>query len=181
MNDQHSYETGSTRPPKSHGGLIAVLLAAVILLCGITTALGLMNIRLSLALKNSENNHCAAQFSDTTETAAASESPAPGDKSAQPYLGIQGQALSELAQRFYRLPPGFWIQGVSPGGPAAKAGLQQGDILLAINGLAVTDGASIQTILCQLAPGDRVQLVICRGSQRYTASVTLAESHSGGI
>ncbi len=44
--DSGSYETGSTRPPKSHRGLIAFLLILVIFLGGISSALGVLNIRL---------------------------------------------------------------------------------------------------------------------------------------
>lgn len=44
--DQGVYQTGSTRPPKSHGGLIAFLLIAVIFLGGIASALGILNIKL---------------------------------------------------------------------------------------------------------------------------------------
>ena len=44
--DRDSYETGSTRPPKSRGGIIAVLLMAVIVLLGVTTMMSLLNIRL---------------------------------------------------------------------------------------------------------------------------------------
>ena len=40
------YETGRTRPPKSYGGLIAVLLVVVIFLCGLVSALGVVNVRL---------------------------------------------------------------------------------------------------------------------------------------
>ena len=40
------YETGRTRPPKSHGGIIALLLVIVILLGGLVSVLGVMNIRL---------------------------------------------------------------------------------------------------------------------------------------
>ncbi len=40
------YETGRTRPPKNHGGLIAVLLVVVIFLCGLVSALGVVNIKL---------------------------------------------------------------------------------------------------------------------------------------
>jgi serine protease Do len=52
MNDIHPnnqdpcYRTGSTTPPKSRRGLLAVLLVIVILLCGIVTALSFLNIRL---------------------------------------------------------------------------------------------------------------------------------------
>lgn len=177
MNDNHqnSYETGSTRPPKSHGGLIAVLLTAVILLCGISTALGLMNIRLTLALKDRESNRYGAQFSNIPETATEILSSA--DQTAQPALGLRGQELTEIAQRFYRLPPGFWVQDVIPNGPADQAGLQQGDILLAINGASVTDAESIRAILRQFSPGDKVQILIFRGIQRYILPLTLAESN----
>ena len=44
--DPDTYRTGSTNPPKSRGGLIAVLLVLVILLCGIVSILGVVNIRL---------------------------------------------------------------------------------------------------------------------------------------
>jgi len=37
----HSYENGSTKPPKNHGGVIAVVLCTMIFLCGILSALGI--------------------------------------------------------------------------------------------------------------------------------------------
>lgn len=43
--DQGRYETGRTKPPKSHSGLIALLLAVVIVLCGLLSVLSIMNIR----------------------------------------------------------------------------------------------------------------------------------------
>ena len=45
------YETGRTRPPKSHNGLIAVLLVVVIFLSGLVSFLGLLNVRLFAQLK----------------------------------------------------------------------------------------------------------------------------------
>lgn len=44
--EQDSYKTGSTNPPKKRGGVVAVLCVTVILLLGIISALGAMNIRL---------------------------------------------------------------------------------------------------------------------------------------
>ena len=43
--DDGVYETGHTRPPKSRGGLIAVLLICMIFLTGLVTVMGLRNIR----------------------------------------------------------------------------------------------------------------------------------------
>ena len=68
--EQDSFRTGSTRPPKKRGGLIAVLLIAVIVLCGIVGTLGFMNIRLiaqrqqspsDLTFHNSSNPTTAAE------------------------------------------------------------------------------------------------------------------------
>ena len=42
----HYYRTGSTNPPKNHSGLIGVLLVAVVLLGGLVSILGVMNVRL---------------------------------------------------------------------------------------------------------------------------------------
>ena len=44
--EQNTYQTGSTCPPKSKKGLIAILLVIIIMLCGAVTILGVMNIRL---------------------------------------------------------------------------------------------------------------------------------------
>ena len=46
------YETGRTRPPKSHGGLIALLLIIVIFLVGLVSVLGVLNVRLFTQLQN---------------------------------------------------------------------------------------------------------------------------------
>ena len=43
--DPDFYETGSTEPPKSHGTLVAVLLMSVIILCGFSSALGLLKLQ----------------------------------------------------------------------------------------------------------------------------------------
>ena len=44
--EQNFYQTGSTKPPKNHRGLVAAALVAIIFFGGIFSALGLMNIRL---------------------------------------------------------------------------------------------------------------------------------------
>ena len=51
------YETGRTKPPKNYGGLIAVLLVIVIFLCGLVSALGVVNIRLFTQLNALSQPH----------------------------------------------------------------------------------------------------------------------------
>ena len=75
--DQDSYETGSTNPPKNRRGIVCVLLVAVILLGGISSALGIMNIRLFHQLNEPEEPAASVSFNEETEaTADASQSPA---------------------------------------------------------------------------------------------------------
>ena len=66
--DRDYYETGSTRPPRKHGGLIALLLVAVIFLGGISSALGILNIRLSSQLENPPASDGSVIFYSTDNT-----------------------------------------------------------------------------------------------------------------
>ncbi|MBQ4600676.1 MAG: trypsin-like peptidase domain-containing protein [Oscillospiraceae bacterium] len=74
--EQDTYQTGKTTPPKSHGGLVAVLLVLVILLCGIVSVLGLLNVRLFAQIKNQKGSDesmlrfSAADPTDATQSAA---------------------------------------------------------------------------------------------------------------
>ena len=75
------YETGRTRPPKSHNGLIAILLVVVIFLSGLVSFLGVLNVKLFAQLKampqeedksvsfvsDQEDSEIAAQLMDPTE------------------------------------------------------------------------------------------------------------------
>ena len=76
--EESSWQTGSTNPPKSRGGLVAVLLVLVIFLSGIVTVLGILNVKLFRQLRLQEKQEelsisYAVEEIDTTqpkETAA---------------------------------------------------------------------------------------------------------------
>ena len=68
--DQGTYQTGSTNPPKSRSGLVAVLLIIVIFLAGITSILGILNIKLFSALNSQTDNTVSLSLqagNDTTD------------------------------------------------------------------------------------------------------------------
>jgi len=69
--DECTYRTGATKPPKSHAGLIAFLLIAVIFLGGISSALSLLNIRLWQASKGEAPPTAPLSFVQSEPTAAA--------------------------------------------------------------------------------------------------------------
>jgi Do/DeqQ family serine protease len=70
---------------------------------------------------------------------------------------------------------GALVASVQPGGPAQKAGLQRGDVILDVNGTAVTDSNSLRNQVAGLRPGSRASLTIVRDGRRETLQAVLAE------
>jgi putative serine protease PepD len=67
---------------------------------------------------------------------------------------------------------------VSPGGPAAKAGLRAGDVIVAADGERITAPEELIVAIRKHAPGDRIVLTYVRGGQRHTTTVTLGSARS---
>ena len=63
--------------------------------------------------------------------------------------------------------------GVITGGPADQAGLQEGDILTAIDGQPIDATHQLDVTLLQHEPGDQVELSVLRGDQTLKMKVTL--------
>lgn len=83
------------------------------------------------------------------------------------WIGIEAQDITaELAESF-KLPlaQGSLIAGVLQGGPAERAGLKSGDILLAINDVNVSDSASMLNIISVLPPNKPAVLTISRAEK----------------
>jgi aminopeptidase N len=71
--------------------------------------------------------------------------------------------------------PGVRVAGVTPGSPAEKAGVEEGDVLLKVNGQDVANLQGFSGILRSLTPGQTVKVVLRRGGQEQTLDVTVAE------
>ena len=81
----------------------------------------------------------------------------------------------ELAQ-LYRVPSGLFIYQLEAGGAAERAGLEIGDVITSVNGIALTDENSLNDILATLQGGDTVEVEVIRNrdSQNVmTISITL--------
>jgi putative serine protease PepD len=70
---------------------------------------------------------------------------------------------------------GVRLTEVRPGTPAAKAGLQAGDVVTAIDGKRVRDASALGTAVDAKHPGDRVTVTYLRNDQSHSVAVTLAE------
>jgi S1-C subfamily serine protease len=66
---------------------------------------------------------------------------------------------------------GARVRGVVPDGPADKAGIEQGDVILRFNGTALNESQKLVDLARRLQPGDTVKLQYRRGSETRTASV----------
>ena len=100
---------------------------------------------------------------------------------ARPYLGIRWQTVTPRLARSYNLPAewGAFVTDVEPGGPAADAGLRQGDIITRIGEVTLDVEHSYINALFASAPGDRVEIQIARGLTTLELEVTLGETRIG--
>ena len=70
---------------------------------------------------------------------------------------------------------GALVNSVIPNGPAAKAGIRQGDVIVDFNGAAVTDGNTLRNHVASTAPGTKVNLGIFRDHQKQQIQATVGE------
>jgi S1-C subfamily serine protease len=69
--------------------------------------------------------------------------------------------------------PGLRLTGVRAGSPADKGGLTAGDVIVRFAGREVKDLYSYSEALYAHKPGDEVEVVYLRGTERRTTRVTL--------
>ena len=95
----------------------------------------------------------------------------------RPRLGVTVRDLSDADAEAYGLErvEGAWISGVQGGLAADRAGLRQGDVVLAIDGRRVATSNELTTRLAQRRPGDRVGLTVRRLGDTREIAVRLDE------
>jgi putative serine protease PepD len=89
------------------------------------------------------------------------------------YFGLGAVPIPPSAAAQAGVPEGLYVQTVTPGGPAATAGLRTGDVITKINGQPATGTVQLQELTLTMKPGATVQLEYSRGGQSATATVTL--------
>jgi len=70
---------------------------------------------------------------------------------------------------------GALLRTISPGGPAAKAGLQPGDVIVEFNGHPVKDSDALVAMVVRTKPGTTVPITVYRDKQRKSLNITVDE------
>jgi serine protease Do len=95
-----------------------------------------------------------------------------------PRLGVRLSALTPEAARELKMDgeAGVLVAEVSPDGPAAKAGLQRGDVILEVGKQAVTKPEQVAPIVAKAKPGAVLVLRVKRGGNALFVPVRLADA-----
>ena len=95
--------------------------------------------------------------------------------------GFLGVVVSELTPDFVQGfglkegTKGALVQSVQPKSPAAKAGLQAGDVVVSVNGKAVENAGQLTRNVSSVAPGGKVTLTVLRGNEKKDLNATVAQ------
>ena len=100
--DDGSWQTGSTKPPKSHSPIIALMLIVIIFLCGIITVLGILNIRLFSQLRVQKEPDYSITFTPEETEPETPVTTAPEET--VPVESVQENALSIAIQESPQSP-----------------------------------------------------------------------------
>ena len=80
----------------------------------------------------------------------------------------------QIASRFgLSTDEGAYINSISANGPAAKAGLQEGDVIVKVDGETITSASDLVLAVRSHNPGDKVSVTYIRDGKEGTAEVTL--------
>jgi 2-alkenal reductase len=95
----------------------------------------------------------------------------------RPFLGVNFQSVNPRIASYYDLEAkeGALVTRVAPNSPARKAGLQQGDVITAVDGQKVSDQQGLPELLNKHQVNDQVNLTISRDGKDQTLQVQLAQ------
>jgi len=94
-----------------------------------------------------------------------------------PYLGVNTYTVDNYAVRQYNLnvDEGVLLTYIEANSPAAKAGLQAGDVVVKFNGQAVATGAELIHAIHEAEIGQPAEIIFWRGNEQKTISAILTE------
>lgn len=93
------------------------------------------------------------------------------------WIGVEPRDLTPEFIENFRLPvsAGVLITGVLQDGPASRAGLKPGDVVVAIAGQPVANTGQLLNAVAALHPGSEATLSVQRGAEALTLKLTVAQ------
>ena len=93
------------------------------------------------------------------------------------WIGVEQRTLGPELAEALGLPvrQGVLVTGVLGSGPAARAGVRPGDVVLSVAGKPVADTAALLAAVAALAPDSRAELTLQRGGESVQVTVTVGE------
>jgi serine protease Do len=100
-----------------------------------------------------------------------------GERPQRGYLGVGLQPVSDDIAASLGLPKdrGEIVRTVQPGDPAAKAGIQQGDVIVAVDGKEVNPDQTVSYLVANTPVGTRVPIEVVRNGKHITIPVTVTQ------
>ena len=92
-------------------------------------------------------------------------------------IGITVGAIPENVTSHYDLPAGLYVSAVEEKSDAAAKGIQQGDIITAVNGNPASATSDILTVKNTLSVGDTIAFTIWRDGETFDVDVTLVDEN----
>ena len=97
----------------------------------------------------------------------------------RPQIGITITEVNESTASLYNMPVGLYVRSVTPNGAADLAGIQAGDIIIGMNGEAVTTMDELNKKKNEFKAGEEITLTISRNGVDSDFKVTLQEVTQG--
>jgi hypothetical protein len=174
--EPNTYRTGSTTPPKAHSRLVAILLVLVVFLAGLVSILSLLNIRLFSTFYESQLQKevpLSLEIGHYPEDDLIPGEPEPVSASGNKSIGIQGDTVTPVYQKHFKLPEGLFITYVDEQSTAHRQGVQEGDVLISLEGVPITGEDSLEAFLEAHAPGEECTALVYRRDTDEQLRVTL--------
>ena len=90
-------------------------------------------------------------------------------------LGVAIQELNQTLAESFKLtrPDGALVSSVAPGSPAARAGIEPGDVIQGYNGQVIARSGDLPALVGLSKPGEKVTLIVWRGGKKVELTATL--------
>ncbi len=97
----------------------------------------------------------------------------------RPDIGIiSTRDITEAESRYWSIPVGVFVMSLQADGAADRAGIMPGDVIIDIEGKAVSTGQELHDIKNQYKAGDTISITVTRGGQDIRMKLVLQEKKS---